>query len=62
MADIAQDPQADAPPQAANLIVFPFAPPAPDASVVEVAPGLEIENITDILADLDAGFRAAKQA
>ena len=40
MADNAPDLHASVPPPGAESIVFPFAPPAPDASVVEVAPGI----------------------
>ena len=40
MADTAPDLHASVPPPGAESIVFPFAPPAPDASVVEVAPGI----------------------
>lgn len=40
MADTAPDQHAHAPPSDAGRIVYPFTPPAPDASVVEVAPGI----------------------
>ena len=40
MADNAPDLHASVPPPGTESIVYPFAPPAPDASVVEVAPGI----------------------
>lgn len=40
MADSVRDPHSPAPPPGADPIAFPFAPPAPDGSAVEVAPGV----------------------